>query len=88
MIQLVWTWFSNFICVNTIIQVVHNEFIRVALTEYSAFKSSCKMIQEQVVAAVVIVLISEKSKSRRKRRKKKESMWNLGLKEEKNLGIY
>ena len=71
MIQLVWSWFSNFICVNTIIQVVHNEFIRFALTEYSAFKSSCKMIQEQVVAAVVIVLISEKASQGEKDEKKK-----------------
>ena len=43
--------FSNFHCVYTIIQVVHTEFKKVALTEYSAFKSSSKMIQELAVAA-------------------------------------
>ena len=59
--------FSNFHCVYTIIQVVHTEFIKVVLTEYSAFKSSSKMIQEQAAAAVIIALISEKNKSRKKR---------------------
>ena len=41
------------------------------LTEYSAFKSSSKMIQEQGAAAVIIVLISEKNMSREKGGKKK-----------------
>ena len=36
--------FSNFNCVYTIIQVVDTEFIKVVFTEYSAFKSSSKMI--------------------------------------------
>ena len=40
------------------------------------------MIQEQAAAAVIIALISEKNKSR-KNIKKEESVWNLGLKEEK-----
>ena len=62
--------FSNFHCVYTIIQVVHTEFIKVVLTEYSAFKSSSKMIQEQAAAAVIIALISEKNKSRKNRKKK------------------
>ena len=44
------------------------------------------MIQKQVAAAVTIALISKKNKSK-KREKKKESMWNLGLKEEKSLKI-
>ena len=65
--------FSNFHCVYTIIQVVHTEFIKVVLTEYSAFKSSSKMIQEQAAAAVIIALISEKNKSR-KNIKKEESV--------------
>ena len=73
--------FSKFHCVYTTIQVVHTEFIKVALTEYSAFKSSSKIIQEQA-AAVIIALISEKNKSR-KNRKKEETLWNLGLKEKK-----
>ena len=82
MIQLVWLTigFQIFICVYTIIQVVHTEFIKVVLTKYSAFKSSSKMIQEQAAAAVIIALISEKNKSRDKKR---EPVWNLGLKEGK-----
>ena len=74
--------FSNFHCAYTNIQVVRTEFIKVVHTYYSAFKSSSKMIQEQVAVAVIIALISEKKKSR-KNRKKEESVWNLGLKEEK-----
>ena len=74
--------FSHFHCVYTIIHVVHTEFIKVVLTEYSAFKSSSKMIQKQAAAAVIITLISKKNKSRKKR-KKEESVQNLGLKEEK-----
>ena len=74
--------FSNFHCVYTIIQVVHTEFIKVVLTEYSAFKSSSKVIQEQAAAVVIIVLISEK-KNTRKMGKKEESVWNLGLREKK-----
>ena len=65
--------FSNFHCVYTIIQVVHTEFIKVVLTEYSAFKSSSKVIQEQAAAVVIIVLISEKKNSRKKG-KKEESV--------------
>ena len=61
----------KFILRFTIIQVLHTKFIKVVLTEYSAFKSSSKMIQEQAVAAVTIALISEKNKSRKKRKKKK-----------------
>ena len=60
--------FSNFHCFYTIIQVVHTQFIKVVLTEYSAFKSLCKMIQKQAAEAVIIALISEK-KSQRKRKK-------------------
>ena len=72
--------FSNFYCAYTIIQVVHTEFIKVVRSDYSGFKSSSKLIQEQ--AAVIIALISEKNKSR-KNRQKEESVWNLALKEEK-----
>ena len=67
------SWFSNFHCVYTLIQVVHTEFQKNVPTEYSAFKSSIKMIQEQAVAAVIFPLISEKSKSREKV-KKEESL--------------
>ena len=63
--------FSNFHCVYTIIQVVHTEFIKVVLTEYSAFKSSSKMIQEQAAAVIIIALFSEKNKFRKKRKKEK-----------------
>ena len=68
MIQLVWhtIGFQVFICVYTIIQVVHTESIKAVRTKYSAFKNSGKMIQEQA-AAVIIALISDKSKSRKKR---------------------
>ena len=65
--------FSNFHCVYTIIQAAHTEFIEVVLTEYSAFKSSSKMIQEKAAAAVIVAIISEKNKSRKKR-KKEESL--------------
>ena len=52
-------------------QVVHTELKKKnALTEYSAFKNSSKMIQEQAAAAVNIALISEKNKSREKGKKK------------------
>ena len=63
--------FSDSHRVYIIIQVVHTEFIKVVRTEYSAFKSSSKMVQEQATAAVIIALISEKNKSRRKRQKRK-----------------
>ena len=53
---------SNFHCAFTIIQVVHAKFMKVARTDYSAFKSSRKMIQKQAAAAVTIALISEKNK--------------------------
>ena len=59
--------FSNFHCVYTNIQVVHTEFVKVVLTEYSAFKISSKIIPEQAAAAVIIALISEKNKSRKLR---------------------
>ena len=39
--------------------------------EYSAFKNSSKMIQEQAAATVCIALISEKNKSREKGKKEK-----------------
>ena len=45
------------------------------------------MSQEQAAVAAIIELISEKNKWSEKR-KKGESVWNLGLKEEKNLGFY
>ena len=63
--------FSDFQCVYTIIQVVHTEFIKVVHTEYPAFKSSSKMIQEQAAAAVIITLISERNKSREKRQQER-----------------
>ena len=46
------------------------------------------MIQEQAAVAVITALISEKNKSSKWKEKKKESVWNLALKEEKNLGFY
>ena len=55
----------------TFIQVVHTELIKVVRTEYSAFKSLSKMIQEKAAAAVVIAIISKKNKSRKKRQKRK-----------------
>ena len=60
--------FSNFHCVYTIIQAVHTELIKIVLTEYSAFISSNKMIQEQAAAAVIISLVSEKNKSKKKKK--------------------
>ena len=62
--------FSDFYWVYTIIQVVHTAFIKVALTEYSACKSSSKMIKKQVVAAVIIALTSKKNKSMKKKKRK------------------
>ena len=63
--------FWNFHCVYTMIQVVHTEFIKVVLAEYSAFKNSSKMIQEKAAAVIIIALISKKNKSRKKRKKEK-----------------
>ena len=42
---------SNSYCAYIIIQVVRTKFIKVVLTDYSAFSSSSKMIQEQAAAA-------------------------------------
>ena len=61
--------FSNFYCAYPIMQVVHTEFIKVLRTDYSAFKSSSKMIQEQAAAAVIVELISQKNKSIKNRKK-------------------
>ena len=44
--------------------------MKVICTDYSAFKSSSEMIQEQAAATVTIALISEKNKSRKNRKKK------------------
>ena len=79
--------FSNFHCVYTIIQVVHAELIKVVLMEYSALKSSSKMIQELAAAAIIIALISEKNKSRKKRGGESLCVkpW---LKRKKNLEFY
>ena len=46
-IHMIRSRFSDFYCVNTFIQLVHTEFIKVVLTECSAFKSFSKMSQEQ-----------------------------------------
>ena len=62
---------NQFNCVYTIIQVVYTEFIGVVLKEYSAFKSSSKMFQEQAAAAVIIAIIFGKNKSRKKRKRMK-----------------
>ena len=42
---------SNFCGIYSIIQFVHTKFIKVVLTDYSAFRSSSKMIEEQAAAA-------------------------------------
>ena len=73
--------FSNFHCIYTIIQVVHTKFIKVVLTEYLAFNSLSKMIQEQAAAVIIITLISEKNKSRKKRKKKRRVCVKLWLKQ-------
>ena len=44
-------WLSKFNGVYTVIQVVHIKFVKVALTDYLALRSSRKMIKEQVAAA-------------------------------------
>ena len=67
--------FSHFHCVYTIIHIVHAEFIKVVRTEYSALRSSSKMVLEQATAAVIITRISEKNKSRKNRKKKKKSLY-------------
>ena len=64
-------WLSNFYSVYTIMQVVHAKFIKVVLTDYSAFKGSSKIIQEQAAAAIVLTLISEKKQVKKKREKKR-----------------
>ena len=80
-------WISNFHCAYTTTQVVHTEFRKVVLTEYSAFESSSKMIQEQAAVAVIIALISKKNKSREKRKKRRvcTKPW---FKRRKNLEFY
>ena len=60
--------------------------MKVIPTDYSACKSSRKMIQEQAAAAVTIALISEKNKSR-KNRKKRVGV-KPGLRRRKNLEFY
>ena len=79
--------FSNFHCAYNFIQVVHTEFIKVVRTEYSTFKSSRKMIQEQAAVAVIVALIFEKNKSSEKRQKRRVCVkpW---LKRRKNIGFY
>ena len=42
-------------------QVVHTKSIKVVITDYSAFQSLSKMIQEQAAAAIIITLISNNS---------------------------
>ena len=80
MIQLWLTiGFQLLIAFTLLLSVVHTEFLKVVRTEYSAFMSSSKMIQEQAVVAVIMAPISEKNKSRKKGQKK-ESVWKLGLK--------
>ena len=71
MIQLSLTiGFQLLIAFTLLLQVVHTEFLKVVRTEYSAFMSSSKMIQEQAVVAVIMAPISEKNKSRKKGQKK------------------
>ena len=66
---------SNFYCVYTIIEDVHTEFKKVVLTEYSAFKSSSKIIQEQAATAIIIALISRKaSQGKREKRRVCETL--------------
>ena len=50
------------------------KFERVVLTDYSAFKSSSKMIPKQAAPAVIIALIPEKNKSSKKRKKRRVSV--------------
>ena len=57
--------FLNFHCVYTFIQVVHTEFIKIALTEYSSFKSASRMIQEQAAGA----FLRKTSQGKKKRKK-------------------
>ena len=69
---------SNFYSVYTIVQVVHTKSIKVVLADYSAFRSSSKMIEERAAAAV-----KEKEKKRKvygepllKKKKKRRILWN------------
>ena len=71
MIQLVWLTIGlNIFKVFTLSQVVHTKFIVVALTDYSVFKRSSKVIHKQAAAAGFIALISEKKQVKKKRKKK------------------
>ena len=40
-------WLSNFYGVYTIMQIVHTNFIKVVLTDYSGFTNSSKMIKNK-----------------------------------------
>ena len=84
---------SNFYSVYTIVQVVHTKSIKVVLADYSAFRSSSKMIEERAAAAV-----KEKEKKRKvygepclKKRKNVEFygtlLVELSLEEEHNYNI-
>ena len=81
------TLFLVFHCVYTFTQVIHTEFIKVAHTENSAFKSLSKMSQEEAAAAIIIALISKKNKSRKKRQQRKVGM-KPRLERRKNLRFY
>ena len=68
---------SNFCGVCTIIQIVHIKFITVALADYSGFRSSSKMTEEQVAAAA--------SQGKREKKGVYVKAW---LKRRKNLELY
>ena len=69
---------SNFYGIYSIIQFVHTKFIKVVLTDYSAFRSSSKMIEEQAAAAA----------SQGKGERKKRVYVKPWLKKRKNLEFY
>ena len=62
---------SHFYGVYTITQVVHTKFIKVVLKDYSSFKSSSKMIQEQAAAASNYCANFREKEVREKEKKKK-----------------
>ena len=62
---------SHFYGVYTITQVVHTKFIKVVLKDYSSFKSSSKMIQEQAAAASNNCANFREKEVREKQKKKK-----------------
>ena len=78
--------FSNFHCVYTIIEVVHSQFKKVVVIEYSAFKSSSKVIQRKCCrSSYYCTNFREKQSKKKEKGRVSVKPW---LKRRKNLEYY